>query len=641
MSSFVRQRANHKPEKETLFTPPPTGSEHKKRRRPPLYAALRDFLAIGYRLLKKGVAKLRKLLSPSWWINPIISSAGALLPRQSWWLSEKTHSYTWARSIILSSIGMVYFVAFLVGYNQNPALMGSNGILPANLYFNPIKNREPDKWNGFTSMPSIFWFLDLTDRNMNLINLSGLGLSTLVTLGHHNSITLGVLWLLYHTVVTTAGGTRFYGYGWESQILETGFLGIFLASPWTLFGSSSRLPSVASIWAFRWLIFRITLGAGLIKLRGARCWQERTALWYHFETQPVPNPMSPVFHFLPKWMLSNAVHLDFTVQLYLSWLVLLPGFGYLRYLRLAGGILQIGFMLNIAISGNLAFLNWLTIIPPIACLDDAFFESIFGTSGTDNTEKTENNVFYYLEMATRLVMDFSLCYLVLTASFPVIANLLQLGGRSQVMNTSYGPWKILNTYGAFGSVGERRFEPIVSASHDGETWHEFHFKAKPGRLDKRPVSIQPYHYRLDWNIWFIGFPPHTSYLRRREYWMWPFLAKLLEGDTLTLGLLDQCNLKSPIYYPDGPFGERKLPKWIKVDMWRYEMISPWRTDTKDWWKRTYKQSLIEPQTRKSWKLNNELEKLRLHDRVQREPRPNSSRKSDKERFARNLMRGSK
>lgn len=50
--------------------------------------------------------------------------------------------------------------------------------------------------------------------------------------------------------------------GWESQLLETGFLGIFLCPLWTL----SQLPkdtptSRIVLWGFRWLIFRIMLGA--------------------------------------------------------------------------------------------------------------------------------------------------------------------------------------------------------------------------------------------------------------------------------------------------------------------------------------------------------------------------------------------
>lgn len=46
--------------------------------------------------------------------------------------------------------------------------------------------------------------------------------------------------------------------GWESQLLETGFLAMFLV-PWL---SLSRFPegspaSLACVWGYRWLLFRI------------------------------------------------------------------------------------------------------------------------------------------------------------------------------------------------------------------------------------------------------------------------------------------------------------------------------------------------------------------------------------------------
>ena len=47
------------------------------------------------------------------------------------------------------------------------------------------------------------------------------------------------------------------------------------------------------IWLLRWLIVRIMWGAGLIKLRGDPCWRDLTCLDFHFETQPIPNPLTP------------------------------------------------------------------------------------------------------------------------------------------------------------------------------------------------------------------------------------------------------------------------------------------------------------------------------------------------------------
>jgi len=218
---------------------------------------------------------------------------------------------------------------------------------------------------------TIRWWWPLTDDRLDAVSLVGMVLSVLVCAGAFSSLALLVLWLLYFSIVTAAEGSTFYSYGWESQLLETGFLAALLCElrPWRV--SRRHPPSPVALWLMRWLMFRISIGAGLIKVRGDSCWAERTCLWYHFETQPIPSPLSFVFHFLPRPILSAAIELDLFVQLYSAWVVLVPGFGPLRWLRRAGGLLQAGFMVNIALSGNLSMLNHLTIVPALACLDDA------------------------------------------------------------------------------------------------------------------------------------------------------------------------------------------------------------------------------------------------------------------------------
>src|ERR671929_1135908 len=58
-------------------------------------------------------------------------------------------------------------------------------------------------------------------------------------------------------------------------------------------------PPAPVLLLLRWLLFRLEFGAGLIKLRGDRCWRDLTCLHYHHETQPMPNPLSRFFHRLP------------------------------------------------------------------------------------------------------------------------------------------------------------------------------------------------------------------------------------------------------------------------------------------------------------------------------------------------------
>ena len=67
---------------------------------------------------------------------------------------------------------------------------------------------------------------------------------------------------------------------------------------------SRDVPSTGGwtvVWGYRWLIFRILLGAGLIKIRGDQCWRDLTCMDYHYETQPVPGPTSRWYHQNPAW----------------------------------------------------------------------------------------------------------------------------------------------------------------------------------------------------------------------------------------------------------------------------------------------------------------------------------------------------
>src|SRR4029434_6112923 len=118
----------------------------------------------------------------------------------------------------------------------------------------------------------------------------GAGLSLVVLLGYSNSLILFVLWALYLSFVNT--GQLFYGYGWETMLLETGFLAIFLPpllNPHPF--HTHTPPSPVVMWLIRWELFRVMFGAGLIKLRGDTCWRDLTRLRVHFETQPVPNTL--------------------------------------------------------------------------------------------------------------------------------------------------------------------------------------------------------------------------------------------------------------------------------------------------------------------------------------------------------------
>ena len=154
-----------------------------------------------------------------------------------------------------------------------------------------------------THVPTLLWLThphyDDLDLLLDGLAVAGGVLALLVLLtGAANMIVMTLLWVLYFSLVSV--GQSWFSFGWESQLLETGFLAIWSVP---LLGWSplpARLPSPwVCVLGYRWLVFRIMLGAGLIKLRGDQCWRDLTCMNYFYQTQPNPNPAAYLAHQAP------------------------------------------------------------------------------------------------------------------------------------------------------------------------------------------------------------------------------------------------------------------------------------------------------------------------------------------------------
>jgi len=144
-------------------------------------------------------------------------------------------------------------------------------------------------------------------------------------------------------------------------------------------------------------------------------------------------------------------------------------------------------------------------------------------------------------------------------SVPVVLNLLS---GHQVMNTSFGTLDLVNTYGAFGTVGRERreivFEGTADAAPDARAvWREYQFKCAPCDPARPPCVITPCHDRLDWQIWFAAMSSPNDYP-----WTLRFVSKLLQGDEGTLSLL----AGNP--FPDSP------PRYVRARLYVYRFAPP-------------------------------------------------------------------
>lgn len=408
------------------------------------------------------------------------------------------------RLLFERTLAILYFVAFLSSFNQFPALLGENGLLPVPHFL---------KFVTFKQAPSLFHY-KYSDSLLRFFTCLGMGVSLLITFGgmDHAPILLHMvawlsLYVLYLSLVNV--GQIFFGFGWESMILEAGFFMAFMGPRWVM-------PSMIPILILRWMLFRTEFGAGLIKWRGDSCWRDLTCLYYHHETQPLPNPLSQFFHWGPKAFHRMGVVFSHFVQLITPFFLFLP-----QPFAMVGGAFMIIHQLILVSSGNYSWLNWITIALGFLAFTDG--------------------PIHLGEVVARPLWFESIQWIVglfaLALSYRPAFNLV---GKKQKMNYCWNRFHLVCAYGAFGSVTKKRYEIVIEGSTDSKKWKEYEFKGKPGDLKRRPPIVAPYHLRLDWMIWFLPFSvlvgDKTLHVYEYEDWFLSMIKKLLQNDRPLLKL---------------------------------------------------------------------------------------------------------
>jgi hypothetical protein len=456
-------------------------------------------------------------------------------------------TYWLTRFLLLRLLGIVYAIAFLVAIDQILPLIGSHGLTPVDTFLRRV-TESVGYSTGFFRLPSLFW-LDHSDTALLTAAWVGFLLSCVIAAGFANALLLFVLWFLYMSFCNI--GQEWYGYGWEIQLLETGFLAIFLCPLLDLRPFPKREPPLPVILLFRWLICRIMFGAGLIKVRGDEVWRNSTALYYHFETQPLPGPLSRWFHFLPRFLLKMGVWYNWLAELVAPLFVFGP-----RIARHVAGTVIIFLQVFLILSGNLSFLNWLTVIPSLACFDDAFWSRLLPHALTRRAQHAATTAIPSRPMT---ITAWTVTVIIGLLSIQPVLNMLS---PDQIMNTSFDPLNLVNTYGAFGSVGRERYNIVFEGTYDdiptdSANWIAYPYKGLPTNPDQRPPQVAPYHLRFDWQMWFAAMSTPDDYP-----WTLTLMAKLLHNDPGALSL-----------FASNPF-PNKPPLYIRAVLYRYSFAPP-------------------------------------------------------------------
>ncbi|MFC9315520.1 lipase maturation factor family protein [Streptomyces nigra] len=455
--------------------------------------------------------------------------------------------YETSRLVFQHALAGVYLVAFLTAALQFRALLGEHGLLPVPRFV----ARVP-----FKAAPSLFQ-LHYSDRFFAACAWAGCAVSAALLAGVDSLVPLWaalllwlVPWLLYLSIVNV--GQTWYSFGWESLLLEVGFAAVWL-------GNDEVAPPVVVLFLLRWILFRVEFGAGLIKMRGDECWRKLTCLDHHHETQPMPGPLSWFFHHLPKPLHRVEVAANHVTQLVVPFLLFTP-----QPIATTAAALMIVTQLWLVLSGNFAWLNWITIVLALSAV--AF--------PADPPDRPGAPLWYEV---TVLVV----AALLVGLSYHPVANMIS---RRQVMNRSFDPLHLVNTYGAFGSVSRVRHEVVIEGTLDetpreDSDWREYEFKGKPGDPRRWPRQFAPYHLRLDWLMWFAALSPSYA-----GSWFGTLMERLLENDRATLRLLR----RSP-FPPDEP------PCFVRARLFRYRYTT-WRElrETGACWERTFVREYLPP-----------------------------------------------
>ena len=473
---------------------------------------------------------------------------------------RKERTYAVASWLFLRLLGIVYLFAFWSLALQVDGLIGSQGILPARDYLAAIGYAADADGVGagrFATWPTIFW-LDSSDRLLQGVAIAGAVMSALLAAGFTPGVLLPLLWGAYLSLSVVCGD--FLSYQWDALLLETGLVAIPLG-PFVWWHRPRNAPDPPSIarWLTWWLLFRLMFGSGIVKLAsGDPTWRDLTALAVHYETQPLPTPVAWYLAQMPLWFHRGTTAVVLALELLAPWLIFAA-----RRARLVACTAIVALQVAIALTGNYAYFNLLTIALAVMLLDDRTFAKF--------ERAPEGAAAWHGRSRIRLGVAWGIAVLTLPVSAVMLAT--QLGfmppGYSIVSRQAalIDPFRSVNRYGLFAVMTTTRPEIVVEGSLDGVTWMPYEFRYKPGDPMRGPRWIAPFQPRLDWQMWFAALSRVEE-----EAWFQQFERRLLAASPPVLKLLAH-----------DPF-DGQPPRFLRAVLYRYRFSDlATRRRTGAWW----------------------------------------------------------
>ncbi len=486
-------------------------------------------------------------------------------------------TYALAGWLFLRLLCLSYLFAFWSLAQQVQGLIGHDGILPAQEYMAAVAAGADSQhvgWDRFRLVPTVFW-LSTSDVFLRALCVGGALLSALAVVGAAPAVLLPMLWVAYLSLVVVC--RDFLSYQWDALLLETGLLALPLArlTLWDRLSLATDPPRVAR-WVLWWLLFRLMFGSGLVKIvSGDPTWRDLTALAMHYETQPLPTPLAWYASQLPLWLHKISTALVLGVELAAPWLMFVS-----RNARAVAATLFAGLQCLIALTGNYAFFNLITIALCLTLLDDSMLRRLapaFVRSSSTRPAKAQHSA--ERRIVRNVVAGWPMLLAAILAAVTVPVSLVTLTGQMGMtlpastlvypVMRAIEPARSVNPYGLFAVMTTTRPEIVVEGSRDGVTWLSYQFTDKVGDERRPPPWVAPFQPRLDWQMWFAALSDYD-----REAWFQRLCESLLRGSPSVLKLLAR-----------DPFGG-KPPQYLRSTLYQYRFAGATaHFQAGEWWTR--------------------------------------------------------
>lgn len=514
--------------------------------------------------------------------------------------------YLLPRWLFLRALGFIYFSAFYSLVFQIRGLLGPDGLLPAGMYLQKIK--ELLSSSGYWYAPTLLWF---DSSNHALIALCWIGMvaSLLLLLNLWPRAMLLVCFVMFLSFVTAA--QDFSGYQSDGMLLAAGFVGFFFAPGGLRLGwGASAPPSRASLLLLRLLWFTIYFESGFAKYFGGDpSWRDLTAMDQYYQNGPLPTWLGWYAQQLPHWFHAATALLTLIVELGIVWMVFLP-----RRVRITCFFIVTSLQVGILLTANYAFLNYLVLSLGFLLLDDRFLtrflparwagavrENLRQSASTPPKEglvelnlrapstsaaapegipahpDAETPSVPPIAAQTRELLSaaglwlsaFFLAWILYANAFLVLSRVFRGIPLPEKPVAVLEPFRVANHYGLFGRMTWKRYEIEFQGSNDGVNWTPYPFRNKPQNPAEAPRIYAPYQPRFDWNLWFASL----------DYWRenpWVVRAEqlLLSNDPDVLAL-----------FAANPFPQNP-PNQVRAVLWQYWFTDlPTKRATHLWWRR--------------------------------------------------------